>query len=82
MIRSLSTVLIGIMIVLSGLLFYEYLHLKQQVQRVVEIQEEYQTYTVAFRKILRDYQHIKEGDEDVLEEDGEKKRTEFFSRQS
>ncbi len=45
MLRIIYTVLIVILAFLSGLLFFEYITLRQHVNRIVEIQEEYQTYT-------------------------------------
>lgn len=64
---------------LSGLLFFEYLTLRRHVERIVEIQDEYQTYTTTVRKVLRDYQRLKEGDEEGSSyEDDEKKKEQPF----
>lgn len=68
-----------VMSLLVGLLGVEYSHLRQSTNRIVEIQEEYQTYIIAFRKILRDYQRLKEGEEETAsEEDDEKKKEPQF----
>lgn len=55
---------------LAGLLVYEHFTLKNELHRLVEIRDEYRAYTMTFRKILRDYQRIKDGDDsdaDVIE---------------
>ncbi len=79
MLRVIYTVLLAILAFLSGLLFFEYVTLRHQVNRIVEIQEEYQTYTGTLRKVLRDYQRLKEGDEDTASyEDDEKKKEQPF----
>jgi murein DD-endopeptidase MepM/ murein hydrolase activator NlpD len=79
MFKIIYTGLIIILSFLAALLFFEYISLRQQVSRIVEIQEEYQTYTTAFRKVLRDYQRLKEGEEEVAsDEDDEKKKEQPF----
>jgi murein DD-endopeptidase MepM/ murein hydrolase activator NlpD len=79
MIKLLQTVLVATMAFLSVVLCMEYMSLRHQVKRVVEIQEEYQTYTSSVRKILREYQRLKEGEEETSScEDDEKKKEQTF----
>lgn len=67
---------IGILSFLSGLLFFEYVSLRQQVNHIVQIKQEYQTYTNSFKKVLRDYQRLKEGYEDTASDDDDEKKKE------
>lgn len=75
MIRLVIGAFVVLFTSMSGLLVYEYTTLKQETARLVEIRDEYQTYTTAFRKILRDYQRLKD-DDGASEEDEEKKKEE------
>lgn len=61
---------------LSGMLMMQYRTFRDEVQRLVEVRQEYRTYNLTFRKIMRDYQRLKEGyeTEDEASADVEKKK--------
>lgn len=52
---TVSTVLL-----LSGLLVYEYRFFKIQSEKMIEVKEDYRTYILAVKKILHDYNKTKE----------------------
>lgn len=69
--RVIYALFLSILTGLAALLVYEHITLKNELHRLAEIRDEYRTYTVTFRKILRDYQRLKDGDEqdaDVIEQ--------------
>ena len=76
MLKIIYAGFIGILSFLSGLLFFEYVSLRQQVNHIVQIKQEYQTYTNSFKKVLRDYQRLKEGYEDTASDDDDEKKKE------
>jgi len=62
---------------LSGMLLMQYRAFKEEVQHLVEVRQEYRTYNATFRKILRDYQRLKEGyetEDETSVQDVEKKK--------
>lgn len=64
---------------LSALLLYEYVTLRDHVRHLATIRQEYQANTIAFRKLLRDCQRIKETEEEAASyEDDEKKKQSFL----
>ncbi len=63
--RVIYAIFLSILSGLALLLAYEHLTLKSELQRLVEVRDEYRTYTMTFRKILRDYQRLKDGDDDA-----------------
>lgn len=78
MVQIITLGLFAIMAVLSGLLTFEYFGLKQRVSHIAQLEQEYETYTAAFRKIVSDYR-LKESDDDAPSDgDGEKKKEQQF----
>lgn len=60
----------------------QYRSFREEVQRLVEVRQEYRTYNMTFRKIMRDYQRLKEGyeteDETSVADVEKKKETPFI----
>ncbi len=48
------------MICIATLLFKEYLYFCQQSQKLLELQNDYRTYTLAVNRILQDYNKAQE----------------------
>jgi len=79
MIKPLLGILVLSMAFLSGLLCVEYISLRRSIEQLAQAREEYRTYTNAFRKVLRDYQRLKEDDDEGSScEDDEKKKEPFL----
>lgn len=87
--RIIYAILLSILGGLALLLAYDHFTLKSELQRLVEIRDEYRTYTMTFRNILRDYQRLKEGDDtsgqdaDIIEQVrsmGDEKKKSPFAR--
>lgn len=58
--KVIFVILLIIMIVTSGFLYFEYSFFKKQSSNMLELQEDYKTYIGAVNKILVDYNRVKE----------------------
>lgn len=74
--KMILGVLITVTTVLSGFLVVEHGNLKQQMNRVVSLQDEYHTYTIVFQEVLREYRRMKgiDGERPSILRDAEKKK--------
>lgn len=60
---------------ICSLLIYEYFYFKYQAKKLLEMKEEYRTYLVAVRKIVDDYNQIKEQDSNAQDASEKKKES-------
>ncbi|MBN1549667.1 M23 family metallopeptidase [Candidatus Babeliales bacterium] len=78
--KVITVFLLGTMASMSCLLVYSHGKLRQQMNRVMELQEEYHTYTVAFQKAIPEFARSRTPDELVpfIASDDEKKKEQPF----
>lgn len=65
--------LVTVMLLVTTLLIVEYRYFKQQAEKMIELKEEYRNYLFAVKKIVDEYNKIKE-EEDTQTEEVEKKK--------
>lgn len=68
--------LAAILIVVSGMLVVEYRFFKQQAEKMIELKEEYRNYLFAVRKIVDEYNKIKEQEEILQDSEKSEKKKE------
>lgn len=62
-----ASIFIGLMTIISFLLIWEYLYFRNQAEKMMELKEEYKNYLFAVKKIVDEYNKMKEEESSEVE---------------